>query len=235
MTSEMSGKFDYSGLRSALKDNGVKTQFLNSAIRRVAKENGIDTPEQIDKSQQIKVSKSIFEIYADKPAEETLAPYTEIDGIIESDKPEKLPEIFNDDDYEVAEYDDYYNFQTPTIAATNPIEHKEPSKAKNDKNSSLNFEQFKDKYGSTFSDNSTGNTDNQDEFLKQIFNLADVNSNQLLDKSELSGAFYAAQMLKGQGNNFEFRPKEPTEEDLDPFNSDMIQTEMSGDSFNPQG
>ena len=57
---DLSGKFDYNGLKSTLRENGIKTKDLNKAIRQVESDNHIDSIKDADEKQSLTISSSIF-------------------------------------------------------------------------------------------------------------------------------------------------------------------------------
>lgn len=132
MSGDLTGKFNYSSLIRTLKDNGVQNATV--AAKRVGRDNDIDNIKEIDGSEEIKIAQSIFDnaqtVEATNPFElqnqAAIFPfdnaYTEKlnAGKIMSDGDSvmQLPEIYNDDEYEVADYEDYYNFGD---VAQNPI------------------------------------------------------------------------------------------------------------------
>lgn len=227
MPEGLSGKFDFSSLKNTLKQEGVKTSQMNSALNRIAFENNVDNIEELDKSQEIQISQSIFESYAIGQAasalqpnkDELLMPYlANSSAIVENDDTNNLPEIYNDDDYEVVDYDDFYSFSSEN----------DKKEAKSDSNK-IDFGTFKDKYANSFA---TQTPLNSDFALQQLFQKADINSDELLDKNELMSALY----------NPVFNQQKYTEgadniqtEGQDPFSLGMMDMDMSNDSFNPQG
>lgn len=124
MSGDLTGKFNYSSLIRTLKDHGVQNAV--SAAKKVGRDNDIDNIKEIDNSQEITIAQSIFDnaytVDATNPfdvqnqtamfpfdssyAEKLNAGKIMTDG----DSVMKLPEIYNDDEYEVADYDDYYAF-----------------------------------------------------------------------------------------------------------------------------
>ncbi len=101
-------------LVSLLKRLGIRQSDMAPAIKEILSYNNINDAKNID-NDRLNIQQSVFTKYAsDNPFEvhetfykdETLLPYnTEI-----KDDTQKLPEIFNDDDYDVVDYDDYYSF-----------------------------------------------------------------------------------------------------------------------------
>jgi len=115
-----SGKFTYDGLRNALKQRGIQDSKLMSALSQIADKNDIDNIRDLDGEQNINVDSSIFNNFAplnvnsqqDKDAN-LLRSYDAVFANIQDDNVDKLPPVFNADDYDVVDYDDYYAFANP--------------------------------------------------------------------------------------------------------------------------
>lgn len=124
MSGDLTGKFNYSSLIRTLKDNGIQNATITA--RKVGRDNDIDNIKEIDGSQEITIAQSIFNnaftVDSTNPFEvqnqSAIFPFdnsyaeklnagkimTDGDSVI------GLPEIYNDDEYEVADYEDYYAF-----------------------------------------------------------------------------------------------------------------------------
>lgn len=244
---DLSGKFDYSALRRELKDGGVKNMYMNSALRKVAADNDIDNIKSIDGSEEIKIAQSIFNnallaqginSSVDMANNEALLPYTnqDIEGIAagkimgDGDNVMDLPEIYNDEDYEVVDYDDFYGF--PTEETSEESETKDSNDKNNKQEDELDFDAFKDKYANSFQTGTIANEAAQNEALKKIFGMLDVDSSDTLSKTELSGAYYSSMFNQERNlNDINSMPQEGQ----DPLGGDMMNMDMQNDSFNPQG
>ncbi len=239
-TDKLTGNFTYSSLKQTIKNKGIVGQNLSEALKKIAAANGIDDITKIDGSQKITVGESIFEKYASQNQDLSTSDNSDIlksysasfldafntNKVLSTDL-NSLPEIFNDDDYDVMDYDDYYDFQNnlnPSSGEEVSSENKADKANSEDKG--LDFEAFSEKYGNIFSDSSNLNSDTQ---LKQIFNAFDKNSNSYLDNSELK-----KMNLHGFSTTKEDKQENiPDKEGEGQMMPDM-ETDMSGDSFNPQ-
>ncbi len=222
MTSDLTGKFDYSNLKQTLKENGVKTFDIAAALKQIAKENNIDLSElqNLDGTKDVSVDSSIFAQYAPslqgadeaEADEATLLPYT----AKALDDTDEAPEIYNDDDYEVADYDDFYNFE-----GTAPKEETKEG---------LDFKGFKTQYQDSFvATNTIADEGKKEEALKNFFAKLDTNSDELLQQSELSGSYFAS--LFGHQKYTDTEINSSDEEDF--LGNGMMDMDMSNDSFNP--
>lgn len=126
MTDAISGRFDYNSLKSTLRQKGVKATNMYAALKQVAVDNHIDDIKNLDDKKEIKISESIF----NKGQTDNSSNINPIEAIgnlffsnpdnqtsflvgakqINFDDTDKLPEVYNDDDYEVVDYDEFYNF-----------------------------------------------------------------------------------------------------------------------------
>lgn len=115
-----SDKFTYDSLRNALKQKGIQDSKLMSALSQIADKNDVDNIRDLDGEQNINVDASIFKTFAplnvnsqqDKD-ENLLKSYDEVFANIQDDNVDKLPPVFDADDYDVVDYDDYYAFANP--------------------------------------------------------------------------------------------------------------------------
>lgn len=57
---ELSGKFDYNGLKNILREKGILNKDLNKAIRQVESDNNIDSIKDADEKQKMVISDSIW-------------------------------------------------------------------------------------------------------------------------------------------------------------------------------
>lgn len=255
MTADMSGKFDYIGLRRTLKEKGVGAKDLSSALKQVGRDNDIDNIRELDKSEEITIAQSIFNdalstqstnLYASDGisavSSEVMFPYIKKDEALKSrriigdgDSVMDLPEIYNDDEYDVVEYDEFYGFNDNN--ETNQAEEAPEGAEENDgttqqDENGLSFEAFKEQYGENIAaTNVFASESEKNEALKKIFNMFDTNSNEFLEQSELTGAFYNSTV--NQNKDIE-NDTVPTEGD-ELLGNGMMDMDMSNDSFNPQG
>ena len=143
MTADLSGKFDYNSLVMMLRNKGVANKDLASATRKIGADNNIDDIKELDKSKDITIDSSIFNNinetnatnpFSEKSESELLKSY----GINPEEKLTNLPEIYNDSEYEIADYDDYYGFgSSETTNKENNATETIPTVDKNLLNSAL--------------------------------------------------------------------------------------------------
>lgn len=266
-TDALSGNYDYSSLVRELKNEGVTAANLTGALNQIADDNNISDIKNIDGSEEITINSSVFDQYASETnstvpmavptgTDEVLSAYM-IDYELEDGSTNvQLPPIYSDDDYEVVDYEDYYNFGSgdegelpdPSIdpdsyaqqyADENGItleEAKEylaslygdPENNAENSDIQIDFETFKKDYASQFVTNTLLN---DDDYLENIFNTFDADSNEYLDAQELSAAYYSAAAAQQKDVN--------TSTDVSTGGEDLLEgamdMDMSGDSFNPQG
>ncbi len=246
MTAELSGKYSYNDLKFELRHYGIKNSDLSSALKKVASDNNIDDIKSLNGDTEITISKSIFEeaqnnIGAISPFEtdqnDVLLPFS-AQNIITKFQTE-MPEIYNDDDYEVVDYEDFYNFQNTQNTENKSQEHKnnetENKNDKNDKNEKnekkIDYEEFQADYSKQFGINNFSTAQKEDA-LKKVFSGLDTNSDNFLSQSELSGAYYSS--MFNQNKDDENKNLVPDEKDV-LMGQDMMSMDMQSDSFNPQG
>lgn len=243
-TDKLTGNFNYYSLRQAVKKHGVKESDLNSALKKIADANNIDDITKLDGSEKISVSTSVFaqfinigitNPFINKP-EETLEIYSSAHSDllnpnkVISTNINDLSEVFNDDEYEVVDYDDFYSFNSGDEAQNkDEVESKEDNA--NSQQKGMDFDTFKENYDNIFSSGVAENIKNDDSELKNIFNIFDKNSDSYLDSNEL----LEASMTSTQNAKSEFEIKnEPNSEGDEKVDLGNMETDMSGDSFNPQ-
>lgn len=233
-TDNLSGTFTYDGLRAALKQKGIQNNNMNSALKQIADKNDLDNIKDLDGKQQVNVDASIFNKFASpvkdvdvKKDEDILKSYDIDVASIGDDGFAKLPKVFDADEYEVVDYDDYYGFAGENNEnATDPIGKKNDS---TDGSSKMSYDQFKNEF--QLPSGSKVNINNDEASIKNLFNTFDTNSDSYLDKTEQAAAKMAFQGPKKQdGTN-----TDPFKSEEDPFAGSLqMEMDMSGDSFNPQ-
>ena len=255
MSGDLTGKFNYTSLIQTLQDNGVNN--TTSAARKVGNDNDIDNIKDIDGTEEITIAQSIFNgafqteevngynSSVQAAQDESLLPYTGSDadalamGKVMSDGGGvmELPEIYNDDDYDVVDYDEFYGFEDEDITQTSYTDETEEttdettSDEEEAADEGLDFEAFKAQYGSTFVTDTISNQTSSDEILANIFNAFDQDSNDYIDDAELASGLYAFQ--QGQKKDTDtFDVIQNDGEDL--IGDDMMNMDMQNDSFNPQ-
>ena len=224
----------FAAFRNALKNHGIEDRYMNPAIEKIASQNNLSVDElkEIDGSEKIDIAGSIFQTYATAPVQaaqndndkDVLKSFFEV-----NDDNVKAPEVFNMDEYEVADYDDYYNFGAANQQTQQQSEQKQESPLSED--TKIDFETFKNDYSQGLVPNGASD-DKKEDILKGAFAKFDTNSDSFLDKSELD----AARMMTspfGQEKELGKTNTVPQEgEDL--LGANMMQMNMSGESFNPQ-
>ena len=241
----LSGNFSYYTLKQAVKKEGVKEADLSAALKKIAAANNIDDITQLDGSEKISFSTSVFSKYITAENtnqtnpiqnEETLKIYSTANADllnpnkILSTNINSLPAIYNDDEYDVVDYDEFYGFdannaapegQNPPLEGQNPPPPPQGENAatnpdnEQQDNIKLDFDGFKNQFGSLF--------ENQD--LENVFNTFDRNSDSYLDGRELEGA----NLLPPKNQENEFINAQPAEEDT--MQLDLSGSDMSNDSF----
>lgn len=232
-TDNLSGTFTYDGLRAALKQKGIQNNNMNSALRQIADKNNLDNIRDLDGKQQVNVDASIFNKFASpvekvdtKKDEDILKSYDIDTTNIGDDGFAKLPEVFDADEYEVVDYDDYYGFAEENKEnATDPINRKNNNA---DDTSKMSYDQFKNEF--QLPSGSKVNMNNDEVSIQQLFNSFDKNSDSYLDKTEQNAAKKAFQGPKQDKMSID-----PFKSEEDPFAGSLqMEMNMSGDSFNPQ-
>ncbi len=231
-TEGLFGNFTFTTLRNVLKEKGVQDKDMSAALNEIAEKNNIDDIRNLDGNERIKIDGSIFNFtqgvdnpYAsndndvlksvDKDFEEAMfSPGKNGENIT-------LPEIYNDDDYEVVDYDDYYSFG----GADTETDTDNSNNNKDDKKR-LNFNDFKERYEEANKDEA-GTTINYKK-LKEMFDKIDKNSDSYLDKKEIKDA--KVSFLTQKKDKEDTNPMEG--EDL--LGANMMEMDMSGNAFNPQ-
>jgi len=150
MTDAISGKFDYASLKRTLKKEGVQGKDMQSALRQVAADNHIDNIKDLDKTKEITIDKSVFssnESATDPFNIGQIQPFGNLFSFnkdaeiqpavmniaIKGDYDVKnMPEVFNADDYEVVDYDDFYTFGAASNDENDEEASKDGKKSSND-------------------------------------------------------------------------------------------------------
>ena len=242
----LSGNFSYYTLKQAVRKEGVKEADLNAALKKIAAANNIDDITQLDGSEKISFSTSVFSKYITTENtnqtnpiqnEETLEIYSSANAdLLNPNKVFKtnindLPEVYNDDEYDVVDYDEFYGFNANNTAPEGqnpPLEGQNPpppppegqnaaanSNGEQQDNIKLDFDGFKNQFGNLF----------ENQNLENVVNTFDRNSDSYLDGRELEGANLLPP--KDQENNI--TNSQPTEEDT--MKLDLSGSDMSNDSF----
>ncbi len=245
MSGDLTGNFDYRSLINTLRDNGV--QNTTSAAKKVGRDNDIDNIKDIDGSDEITIAQSIFnnaiqpqgdgsDTQVQGVSNELLLAYTgeNAENIAagkmmgDGDSVMSLPEIYNDDDYDVVDYDEFYGFTSEESTETEEVSA-EGENSEESENSGLDFEAFKAQYGGQFATDTITDTAAQEEALKQIFGLIDTDSNDYIDNQELAAMYYTAPVNEQK----DYGATEDREgEDL--LGGGLMEMDMQNDSFNPQ-
>ncbi len=245
MSGDLTGKFNYSSLIRTLKDNGVQNATV--AAKRVGRDNDIDNIKEIDGSEEIKIAQSIFDnaqtVEATNPFElqnqAAIFPfdnaYTEKlnAGKIMSDGDSvmQLPEIYNDDEYEVADYEDYYNFgdvaQNPILEGDVP-ESFHPVDEINDTRL-IKFPFVPGQYGEVTAEKLPFYPEQQGEVKLHLYNSGnDKDTNDYKNDAELASGLYSAPIT--QKKDAESTDAAQSENE-DVIKDDMMDMDMQNDSF----
>lgn len=233
-TERLTGNFSYYTLKQAVKKKGVKDADLSAALSRIANANNIDDIKNLDGSEKISINTSVFEQYISNNAanpvnqEEPLAAYNKNSSLLNPDTDiNTLPGIYNDDDYDVVDYDEFYGFESEDVDEDidNADNAEEENKPKD--NIKLDFDDFKDNFEDLF-EKEIKTSKNKDKALENIFNKFDKNSDSYLDGKELEGAKLLNPYLKNQNS-----------QDMSSIEGEdgislTMQMDMSGNSFDPQ-
>ncbi len=243
MSGDLTGKFNYSSLIRTLKDNGV--QAVTLAAKRVGRDNDIENIKELDKSQEITIAQSIFNnaytIDATNPfeAQNTDAAFPLDNSYLEKlnagkimsdgDSVMKLPEIYNDDEYEVADYDDYYTFgQNDETKGVSIPENQQMS----DKTDYANYKTLPHIIGEESENEyhalpyTTGIEGNYSEqLLNNDFNK-DVTD--YMDDAEMASGLYKAPISQKKDAE---TLNVATSENEDVINEDALDMDMQNDSF----
>ena len=242
----LSGNFSYYTLKQAVRKEGVKEADLNAALKKIAAANNIDDITKLDGSEKISFNTSVFGQYITAEntnqtnpiqSEETLEIYSSTNAdLLNPNKVFKtnindLPEVYNDDEYDVVDYDDFYGFDANNVTPEGqnpPLEGQNPpppppegqNAATNPNNQQqddikLDFDGFKNQYGNLF----------ENQNLENIFNTFDKNSDSYLDGRELEGA----QLMPPRSQENDSLNTIPAEEDT--MQLDLSGSDMSNDSF----
>ena len=249
----LTGNFNYASLKDAIQKRGVGGANLDAALTKIAGQNNIDDITKLNGSKNITVEGSVFDQYASvvNPAAQITNPFeinkpsddnkTSQDTSITSlfgnkyKNEEDLPEIFNEDDYDVVDYDDYYNF-----GGTQGGQNQEQSVAQQDSTRSMNFEEFKEAhmngtYGNPNFDNATSpfeqaSDSDKDATLYNVFSQYDSDNNGILDNNELNQfeemAKGASTLMPGANSNSLNNKQDIPQEGQDPFGSGAMDMDM---------
>lgn len=230
-TEGLFGNFTFNSLRSILKEKGIKEKDMSSALNKIAEKNNVDDVLNLNGAKKIEIDESIFNIFNFTPSVEN--PYSvnnnnEVLKFLDKDFEEAmfsplqdgerftLPEVYNDDDYEVVDYDDFYSFKDTDKETDNKEQEEEK----------LDFSAFKEKYEEANKNKAATNIN--DKKLKEMFDKIDKNSDSYLDKDELKDAKMS--FLTQKKDNENTNPLEG--EDL--LGAYTMESDMSGNAFNPQ-
>lgn len=243
MSGDLTGKFNYSSLIRTLKDNGVQNATI--AAKRVGRDNDIDNIKELDKNQEITIAQSIFDnaytVDATNPFEvqnqTVMFPFDSSYNeklnagkiMTDGDSVMKLPEIYNDDEYEVADYDDYYTFgQTAEIqnatapASFHPVDEVDDVKIKN-------LPYIMGEEGEVTVNELPATPEQQGEVsINLLGSEYNKDANDYKNDAELASGLYSAPITQRKDAE---STDVPVPENEDAIKDDMMDMDMQNDSF----
>lgn len=232
MAADLSGSYDYNALLRTLKDNGVKSKDLMSAAKKVGADNDIDNIKDLDGTKEITISESIFKTvdsanatnpFENKENSEVLKSYA---ASSQTDI-KNLPEVFNEDEYDVADYEEFYNFGSQETTNDNAQEQNNGS----NENAKANSQDLAEAISQNIQNATIANQMIQNQaFMEQFGQALGMDTNGMFDQSMLNSALFAS-MLNQKEQEIETSNSE--EDSLS--NGVMMEMDMQNDSFNPQG
>ena len=243
MSGDLTGKFNYSSLIRTLKDNGVQNATI--AAKRVGRDNDIDNIKELDKNQEITIAQSIFDnaytVDATNPFEvqnqTAMFPFDSSYNeklnagkiMTDGDSVMKLPEIYNDDEYEVADYDDYYTFgQTAEIQnATAPASFHPADEVNDVKIKNLPY--IMGEEGEVTVNEFPATPEQQEEVsLNLLGSEYNKDANDYKNDAELASGLYSAPIAQRKDTE---STDVPVPENEDAIKDDMMDMDMQNDSF----
>lgn len=243
MSGDLTGKFNYSSLIRTLKDNGVQAATL--AAKRVGRDNDIENIKELDKNQEITIAQSIFDnaytVDATNPFEvqnqTAMFPFDSSYNeklnagkiMTDGDSVMKLPEIYNDDEYEVADYDDYYTFgQTAEIQnATAPASFHPADEVNDVKIKNLPY--IMGEEGEVTVNELPATPEQQEEVsLNLLGSEYNKDANDYKNDAELASGLYSAPITQRKDAE---STDVPVPENEDAIKDDMMDMDMQNDSF----
>lgn len=244
MSGDLTGKFNYSSLIRTLKDNGVQNATL--AAKRVGRDNDIENIKELDKNQEITIVQSIFDnaytVDATNPFEvqnqTSMFPFDSSYSeklnagkiMTDGDSVMQLPEIYNDDEYEVADYDDYYTFgQTAEIQnATAPASFHPADEVNDVKIKNLPY--IMGEEGEVTINEFPVIPEQQGEVsLNLLDSEYNKDANDYKNDAELASGLYSAPITQRKDTE---STDVPVPENEDMIKDDMMDMDMQNDSFN---
>lgn len=243
MSGDLTGKFNYSSLIRTLKDNGVQNATI--AAKRVGRDNDIDNIKELDKNQEITIAQSIFDnaytVDATNPFEvqnqTAMFPFDSSYNeklnagkiMTDGDSVMKLPEIYNDDEYEVADYDDYYTFgQTAEIQnATAPASFHPADEVNEVKIKNLPY--IMGEEGEVTVNELPATPEQQEEVsLNLLGSEYNKDANDYKNDAELASGLYSTPITQRKDTE---STDVPVPENEDAIKDDMMDMDMQNDSF----
>lgn len=243
MSGDLTGKFNYSSLIRTLKDNGVQNATI--AAKRVGRDNDIDNIKELDKNQEITIAQSIFDnaytVDATNPFEvqnqTAMFPFDSSYNeklnagkiMADGDSVMKLPEIYNDDEYEVADYDDYYTFgQTAEIQnATAPASFHPADEVNDVKIKNLPY--IMGEEGEVTVNELPATPEQQEEVsLNLLGSEYNKDANDYKNDAELASGLYSTPITQRKDTE---STDVPVPENEDAIKDDMMDMDMQNDSF----
>lgn len=245
MSGDLTGKFNYSSLIRTLKDNGVQNATL--AAKKVGRDNDIENIKELDKNQEITIAQSIFDnaytVDATNPFEvqnqTSMFPFDSSYSeklnagkiMTDGDSVMKLPEIYNDDEYEVADYDDYYAFgqSYENAGLDESSQYLKLISAEDLENFRLLPYTIGDDSEYSFRPLPYIPDGQQDKYKELLTNEQNKNANDYVDDAEFAYSLYSTPIAKKK----ETEPSDVvTSENEDMIKDDMMDMDMQNDSFN---